>query len=201
MTQRITKVFDKVLRLQKDRLDGLAKPLISGGVKTLNNFQYCKLQINITLNSLKNQRCVAQWTSPNKKTCIIQSEALALAQADNWPLSYATARWTWHWAMVHSIPVHFMFETFRERGRNGPHGRLWGLGTGLGFQSRFFKKIIRNGAPVVRATHNFWSMLDALPLCLPSTSPRLLAKSIELVQKRLGTAIRNIQIGPPVSLN
>ena len=57
---RMTKAFDKVLRLEKDGYHRLTKPLISGGVKILNNSQPCKLQINITLNSKKTQRCVVQ---------------------------------------------------------------------------------------------------------------------------------------------
>jgi hypothetical protein len=138
MTQKITKVFDKVSRLQKDGYHRLEKTFDLRWSQ--NPKQLPILQIG-NQHRLKNQRCAAQWASPNKKTCIVQSEALALMQADIRPLSYAIAGWTWGRALVHSIPVHFMFETFREHGRNMPHGRLCGLGTGLGFQSRLLKKI------------------------------------------------------------
>jgi hypothetical protein len=33
------------------------------------------------------------------------------------------------------FPIHFTFETFRERNKNGPRGCLYGLGTGIGFQA------------------------------------------------------------------
>jgi hypothetical protein len=55
-----------------------------------NPKQLPTLQISITLNSVKIQRCTAQWTSLNIKTGIAQSEALALAQVDNRPPKLVT---------------------------------------------------------------------------------------------------------------
>jgi hypothetical protein len=51
------------------------------------------------------------------------------------PCEVDNPAWTWHRALPwDSFTFHFTFKIFRKRHSNEPHGCLYGLGTGIGFQ-------------------------------------------------------------------